>query len=345
MIRPGLAVSRIRPVVVSSSLRVPLMASRAFRPALAVEKKKKSSDDDDAFGGFEDDDLFGSSSSGSTSTPSNSSTASPSLSALESTPSRNQRSPELLAPVLASYMKACTSKDHLPRKHAIRDLLTYISYDQAGEIPNAIAAWRASPHTPRIDAQTANEVVGRLVNLGRPELALSMLANRPKYGLDLDQPVNKPIVQSLLLALCQRASKHARVSLAANEGGEAAGTIEAVAEAERVPGLTAFPATDVLLFAALYPQFRMGEIYDEPLSLALLLGWLNSLHQAELTSEIIQFQRDVVEFAGSRKASAAGTSGVKKGKTVPVVTVAGRMKLAKWVQQGRASVPYAVIWK
>lgn len=281
---------------------------------LPVQKKKKSEDafDDDAFGGFEEEELFATtpdtkqSNLTSSSAPTPLSQSSPSLST--GVVDRDVR----FASELASFSKFCgklpASKDE-PRKRALVQLVTFANNKaHLDDLVEAISGWREAKRS--IDTQTSDEILGRCVNLNQPQVALSLLANRPKYGVDL---TSSSIAHKLLHSLCRRAE--AQSSLDSND-------------VEALSTVTSSAVNDVLLLVALYPQYRLPEVHEDPISLAMVLALFKSLPG----EEVRQVEREILEVAGQRRAS-----------TAPVkVALAAKEKV--WVDKGRPLVPYPVIW-
>ncbi|OCF77125.1 hypothetical protein I204_02835 [Kwoniella mangroviensis CBS 8886] len=80
---------------------------------------------------------------------------------------------------------------------ALRQVVACSEYDEAAELKQVVRAWRVGGL--KVSKTTAREIVGRLCNLGKPELASELVSNRIYYGLpDLDQPTLIKLHHSLL---------------------------------------------------------------------------------------------------------------------------------------------------
>lgn len=271
-----------------------------------MQKKKAASDDafdfdDDEPAVSEDEELF------ATSTPSSYTNSAPTT-LLASATQNDRFTSELtsLAPFLGPKPQ---SKDS-PRKRALIPLIA-LSQSPAhlAQLVDVFAKWRAARRS--VDEHTAEEFLGRCVNLGAPETALRVLADRPKYGVDIP---SVGMARALLASLAQRAKSSSPA--AAHEGEEAATTV------------TTSAFNDVLLLAALYPAYKLPEIYDDPVSLAIVLATCKSV----TSDEARQIEADLI--------AVAKTSNAKRGEKVFEVKVTER-ELA-WATEGRELVPYPI---
>lgn len=87
---------------------------------------------------------------------------------------------------------------------------------------------------------------GRCLNLGRPDIALKVFAERPKYGLDIPS------------------------SIAARRILHSIGSQKPTS-----PSFTDSPINDALLLAGLYPYFRLPDLSSDAISLTFLLATLS----------------------------------------------------------------------
>ncbi|WWC68122.1 uncharacterized protein I206_102043 [Kwoniella pini CBS 10737] len=80
---------------------------------------------------------------------------------------------------------------------ALRQVVACSEAEEAEELKKIVRAWKVGGLT--VSKATAREIVGRLVNLGKPQLASELVSNRTQYGLpDLDQPTLIKLHQSLV---------------------------------------------------------------------------------------------------------------------------------------------------
>ncbi|WWD00784.1 hypothetical protein V866_007719 [Kwoniella sp. B9012] len=80
---------------------------------------------------------------------------------------------------------------------ALRQVVACSEAEEAAELKKIVRAWRVGGL--KVSKRTAREIVGRLCNLGKPELASELVSNRIHYGLpDLDQPTLLKLHHSLL---------------------------------------------------------------------------------------------------------------------------------------------------
>lgn len=156
----------------------------------------------------------------------------------------------------------------------------------------------------------SREIIGRCINLRQPEVALFILADRPKFGVDLPSLY---VARVLLQSLCERAREN----------------VPSVAVDTECPSpVTSSRVNDVLLLAALYPQYKLPEVYDDPVSLAMVLA----LCESSTVDEARQVGADLMDAARLRR----------------TISTPAKMELSdrekEWVHEGRSLVPYPVVW-
>lgn len=262
--------------------------------------------DDNAFEAL-DEELFATASGANASSPTAASvSASPANVAPEA-----DRDGRFLAE-LASISKFCgrnpTTRE-TPRMHALVHLTRFAhTRSHLDDLASVVAGWREARHS--IDAHMSREIVGRCINLRHPEVALFILANRPKYGIDLP---SLHVARVLLQSLCKRAREDAP---------------PVAVDAESSPPVTSSRVNDVFLLAALYPHYKLPEVYDDPVSLAMVLGFCTS----STDDAARQIGADLMDAARSRRTI-----------STPVkIELSDREK--EWVREGRSSIPYPVVW-
>jgi hypothetical protein len=195
-----------------------------------------------------------------------------------------------------------------PRKRALVHLIRFAhTKAHLDDFVRAIAGWRDAKR--RIDTHTSREIIGRCINLGHPDVAVSLLANRPKFGVDLP---SLHVARVLLQSLCERARA-------------AAGSD--VLDANPAQPVRSSRLNDVLLLVALYPHYKLPEVYDEPVSLAMVLALCNSE-----VEEARQVGGELMDAAQRRR----------------TISTPAKMELSarekEWVHEGRSLVPYPVVW-
>lgn len=222
---------------------------------------------------------------------------------------RNDRFATELAYLSKFCGKTLTTKNE-PRKRALIQLVTFANTKaHLADLVNTIAGWREAKRP--IDSHISEEIIGRCINLGHPEIALSLLANRPKYGVDL---TSMSAAHKLLHELCRRAGGNQQ-------------SIEST-DIEPQLSVTSSPLNDVLLLAALYPHYRLSEVYEDPISLAMILALCKSLPG----EEVRQVEGDLLNIARERQSA-----------TAPIkIQLSNREK--SWVHEGRPLIPYPVVW-
>lgn len=213
---------------------------------------------------------------------------------------------------LASISKFCgrnptTRKD--PRKHALVHLIRFAyTKSHLDNFVDVVASWREAKRS--IDPHTSREIIGRCINLRHPEVALLVLANRPKFGVDLP---SLHVARTLLQSLCERARE---------------GPLPVTLDAEASTPVTSSRINDVLLLVALYSQYKLPEVYDDPVSLAMVLA----LCKSSTDDAVRQIEADLMDAARSRR----------------TISTPVKMKLSDqekvWVGEGRSLVPYPVEW-
>ena len=141
-------------------------------------------------------------------------------------------------------------------------------------------------------------------------MALLVLANRPKFGVDLP---SLHVARTLLQSLCERARE---------------GPLPVTLDAEASTPVTSSRINDVLLLVALYSQYKLPEVYDDPVSLAMVLA----LCKSSTDDAVRQIEADLMDAARSRR----------------TISTPVKMKLSDqekvWVGEGRSLVPYPVEW-
>ncbi len=135
----------------------------------------------------------------------------------------------------ASLSKFCGNRPatrYLPRQSALLRLaaLAQDSEDLEALIVT-IVAWRQAKR--QVNSQTSHEIISRCVKLGRPDLALRLLIDRPKYGVDL---VSISVARALLHELIEVARRPTKSS--------------------KCTPVSSFQ-DDPFLLASLYPKFRL----------------------------------------------------------------------------------------
>lgn len=127
-------------------------------------------------------------------------------------------------------------------------------------------------------------LLGRCVTLRRPDVALKILTQRNKYGLDLPDLTS---ARDLLHTIFVRAVKPTPFDLSL--------------DAEAKP-FTASHHDDALLLAALYPPFRLGEVSQDPISSALLISMFTLAPPAGQDTTAKTLAKDLLTMVKTRKA-------------------------------------------
>ena len=137
---------------------------------------------------------------------------------------------------------------YLPRHSALLQLAALAQdSEDLDALMVMIVEWRQAKR--QVNSQTSNEIISRCMKLGRPDLALKLLANRPKYGVDLSSiSVARALLHELIEAARSpvKSSKYTPVSSLQD---------------------------DPFFLAALYPKFRLPEVWMEPVSSAMLASF------------------------------------------------------------------------
>ncbi|KAF8325187.1 uncharacterized protein EI90DRAFT_3157041 [Cantharellus anzutake] len=135
-----------------------------------------------------------------------------------------------------------------PPRHALLKLVALSQdSDDLDVLRDALVEWRKARR--QVDAFTSNRILARCVELRRPDLALWLLVDRPKYGVDLS---SISVARSLL---------HELTTVARNP-----------AEFPKCAPVSSFQ-NDPFLFAALYPKFRLPEVWVDPVSASTLASF------------------------------------------------------------------------
>ncbi|WRT64606.1 uncharacterized protein IL334_001539 [Kwoniella shivajii] len=80
---------------------------------------------------------------------------------------------------------------------ALRQVAACSQPEEAEQLKSVIRAWRVGGL--KVSKTTAREIIGRLCNIGKPEVASELISNRLQYGLpDIDQPTLIKLHQSLI---------------------------------------------------------------------------------------------------------------------------------------------------
>lgn len=183
-------------------------------------------------------------------------------------------------------------------------MLTH-SKEHLDDLVDVIAGWRQAKRV--VDSQTSDEIISRCINLKHPEVALSLIANRPKFGVDL---TSLSVARNLLHSLCERAQEAAITDM----------------ELDPLPSVTSSPFNDVIFMAALYPQYRLAEVFNDPISTAMLL----SLTRSSQDEAARQLEKDLLEISAVHPRGG------------PAVRVEATGKERRWAEQGLKDLPYTV---
>ncbi|KAF9519279.1 hypothetical protein BS47DRAFT_85888 [Hydnum rufescens UP504] len=188
------------------------------------------------------------------------------------------------------------STRYLPRHRALLELLDLVhSRAELDVFVDTIIGWRQAKR--QVDLHTADCIITKCIDLGHPQVALMLIANRPKYGIDLS---SLSTARALLHALVQ----HARPS---------SPTASESASVEPRSPVTSSALDDAFLAAALYPQFRLPEVSTDPISSAMLLSLSNSIDDAEARKRASALKRELeAQKDGIRSGSAKSLFATKK---------------------------------
>ena len=168
------------------------------------------------------------------------------------------------------------STRYLPRKRALLQLLDLVQTKEEIDIfVGTIIGWREAKR--QVDLHTADCILTKLIDLGHPQVALMLIANRPKYGIDMSSLTT---ARALLHALVQ----HAKPSASVGSGSPSF---------EPRPPVTSSAVDDAFLAVALYPQFRLPEVSIDPISSAMLLSLSESVEDAEVRKRANVLKREL----------------------------------------------------
>ncbi|KAG8949119.1 hypothetical protein FRC04_009065 [Tulasnella sp. 424] len=154
---------------------------------------------------------------------------------------------------LAPDREASRSK---ARKTAIRSILRWTDTPaQLWTVRDLVADMRKAKIGLHED--TAKEFFGRCITLHRPDIALHVLTERPRYRLDLDLNTARDLLHSIFIR---------------------ATWVTPLAEkmADEWKPFSASHHQDALLVAGLYPHFGLGEATEDPVASALLMSMFAS---------------------------------------------------------------------
>ncbi|WWC59647.1 uncharacterized protein I303_102206 [Kwoniella dejecticola CBS 10117] len=80
---------------------------------------------------------------------------------------------------------------------SLRQVVACSEAEEAEQLKKVVRAWKVGGL--KVSKATAREIVGRLCNIGKPEIASELISNNSHYGLpDLDQPTLLKLHQSLV---------------------------------------------------------------------------------------------------------------------------------------------------
>ncbi|KAG9011073.1 hypothetical protein FRB90_007507 [Tulasnella sp. 427] len=243
--------------------------------APALKKKGKGAakaDEGDAFDdGFEEDDLFG----GATSSQVKAETVmkpaektqNPSSNADATAAKRAAHFEQEKVDLMSRLDPKRSDANIRAKKTAIRSILRWADTPaQLETVKDLVAEMRKAKIGLHQD--TAKEFFGRCITLHRPDVALQVLAERPRYRLDLDLNTARDLLHSIFV----------RATLPTPLSRQMA--------AESKP-FSASHYQDALLLAGLYPHFQLGEVSQDPVASALLMSMFTASRTTS-TSELPQ---------------------------------------------------------
>ncbi|KAG8882305.1 hypothetical protein FRB97_008413 [Tulasnella sp. 331] len=240
--------------------------------SLSVHKKKgKAAQEEDLFENeaAEDDDLFGGVAS-SNSGPSETARPTVMTKVTSSTgravidPKRSARFEQEHQAVLYRCAPDRDCARPHARQNAVRNVLAWTDTpEQLEAAAELIPAMRRAGVT--VAEETSRDLIGRCITLRRPDIALKILTQRNKYGVDLDLKSARDILHSIFV----RAVKPSPT--------------DASLDADAKP-LTASHHEDALLLAALYPHFKLIRASQDPISSAILLSMFTLLRNTAKAS-------------------------------------------------------------
>ncbi|KIO25898.1 hypothetical protein M407DRAFT_243910 [Tulasnella calospora MUT 4182] len=263
------------------ALSTPLVTpARCIHSTTPVLKKKgkaaaKATEEDAFDDGFADDDLFG----GATSNQSKGESVLPKQ--LQEKAQKSATNAEANAAKRVALFEA--EKTELlfrlapdrdisrpkAKKTAIRSILRWAdSPAQLWMVRDLIADMRKAKIGLHED--TAKEFLGRCISLHQPDIALHVLAERPRYRLDLDLNTARDLLHSIFIR-----ATHA--------------TPLAHKKADEWKPFTASHHQDALFVAGLYPRFGLGEATEDPVASALLMSMF-ATNRTTSTSDMPQVE-------------------------------------------------------
>lgn len=139
---------------------------------------------------------------------------------------------------------------------------------------------------------------GRCVSLRRPDVALKVLTQRNKYGIDIDLKSARDLLHTIFVKAVQPTP--ADVAL----------------DAQSKP-FTGTHREDALLLTALYPHFRLIRSSQDPISSAILLSLFT--HQSSVASATHEQRTQADTYRGYAKTMAADFRQMVQKKEVHVV--------------------------
>ncbi|KAG8986979.1 hypothetical protein FRB94_002317 [Tulasnella sp. JGI-2019a] len=269
----------------------------------AQKKKSKVIQEEDLFDSdiAEDDDLFG----GVASSKSGPSVAAgnvapiipPSATAGRDTldPKRAARFEEERQAVL--YRCAPDRARPRARQDAVRNVLMWAdTAEQLEAAAELVPAMRRAGVT--VSEETSRDFIGRCLTLRRPDIALRVLTERNKYGIDLDLKSARDILHSIFVRVAKPSPIDA--SLDADAQSFAGGHYE-----------------DAFLLSALYPYYKLINISQDPISSTILLSMFSRLNTE--ASSLRTSKEQLESFREFRKSIATDFSTMIKEKKVHVV--------------------------
>ncbi|KAG8934550.1 hypothetical protein FRC02_009762 [Tulasnella sp. 418] len=246
------------------SQRSSIRSLHASSPVLKKKSKSAVEHDEDEF--IPEDDLFGS----VTSEPAHSSkggASSPSAiaAAAKKAESINQMREQLFDDYRSTVIYRLEGiKDKRrpdPRLGSIDLLLRVVdSQTQLEAVTDVLQKWRNAKMT--IPKQTGENFLGRCTSLKRPDVALKVLSERSKYGVDL---TSLSTARSILRAIHSRA----------------------ISQDESAKPFTDSWLNDALLLAGLTPHYGLGELQSDPASRELLIRIAKKAGEEGQAAEVV----------------------------------------------------------
>ncbi|KAG8906683.1 hypothetical protein FRB99_006384 [Tulasnella sp. 403] len=237
---------------------------RAFHASpAALKKRSKASTVEGDSGSQEDnlfdDDLFGNNVNAPSAIPSRSAGSPAAMSSSSKASYRAARFESYKATLLQRCSPTRDASLPPARKTSIQNLVTYTDTpEQLEAIPELLNAMRKAKVPLHRDGPSA--FIRRCVSLRRPDIALKVLSDRPKYGLDMpDIEVARDLMHAIYIQGLVSGSLFRPPT----------GEVERSASSK--PFLKSFQE-DALLLAGLYPHFGLGEAARDPITSTLLIG-------------------------------------------------------------------------